>query len=260
MNERPASPLDPLSGPGQPAPPPPGTIALRLPGIKPRVTSIILALTISIFVLQFLSKLLLGFDVLIELGAKNNDAIRAGELWRFFTPMLLHGSILHIGFNMYALFSLGMGLERRLGHFRFLTLYLLAGFAGNVFSFLITRGLSVGASTSIFGLIAAEGVFLYQNRSLFGREARQAMGNIVFVIMLNLFLGFSSGGLIDNWGHIGGLLGGAIFTWFAGPRWEVVGAFPDFHLEDNRAFRDILLGASAVIIIFGGLAVWGMAQ
>jgi rhomboid protease GluP len=235
-------------------------VAIRLPEIKPRVTSVILGITILVFALQFLSNLVFGFDLLIELGAKDNQAIRAGELWRLFTPMLLHGSILHIGFNMYALFALGMGLERRLGHFRFLVLYVLAGFAGNVFSFLITRGLSVGASTSIFGLIAAEGVFLYQNRRLFGREARQAMGNILFVIMLNLFMGFSSGGLIDNWGHIGGLLGGAIFTWFGGPRWEVVGAFPDFHLEDSRAFRDILLGASMVIIIFGGLAVWGMSR
>jgi rhomboid protease GluP len=252
-----------MPGPAQPAPPSPGPVAIRLPELKPRVTSVILGITILVFALQFLSNILFGFDLLIELGAKDNDAIRAGELWRFFTPMLLHGGIFHIGFNMYALYALGMGLERRLGHFRFLLLYILAGFAGNVFSFvmtLMTRSPSVGASTSVFGLIAAEGIFLYQNRKLFGREARQAMGNVLFVIMLNLFLGFSSGGLIDNWGHIGGLLGGAIFTLFGGPRWEVVGAFPDFHLEDSRGFRDILLGASMVIIIFGGLAVWGLAQ
>jgi rhomboid protease GluP len=89
-------------------------------------------------------------------------------LWRLFTPLLLHGSIAHIGFNMYALFIIGPGLERYYGHLRFLVLYLLAGFAGNVFSFLFTPALSVGASTAIFGLVAAQGVFLYRHRQLFG--------------------------------------------------------------------------------------------
>ncbi|SRR6266540_598634 len=263
MNETPVSPTD--SSTPKATTPPPGTVALRLPTVTPRVTYMILGITIFIFILQILSRMFLGFDALIDLGAKNNDAIRAGQLWRLFTPMLLHDStfIWHIGFNMYALFALGAGLERRIGHGRFLLLYVLAGFSGNVLSFLMTlmtKGLSVGASTSIFGLIAAEGVFLYQNRRLFGKEARRAMGNVLFVIMLNLFLGFSSGGLIDNWGHIGGLLGGVVFTWFAGPRWEISGVFPNYHLADSREFRDIVLGASMVVIIFGALAVWGIVS
>jgi rhomboid protease GluP len=253
VNEPPASLPD-----VQPAAPDPGRIALRLPTVSPRVTYILLGITVSVYLLQILGDLILRFDVMAALGAKSNAAIRAGELWRLITPIFLHGPIWHIGFNMYALFSLGMGLERRLGHGRFLLLYLLAGFSGNVFSFLITPGTSVGASTSIFGLIAAEGVFLYQNRRLFGRETQQAIGNIVMVILFNLFMGFSSGGLIDNWGHIGGLLGGAVFMWFAGPLWEVEGIFPDIRLTDQRGFRDIVLGAGSVVIIFGALAVWGI--
>ena len=65
---------------------------------------------------------------------------------------------------------------------------------------------------------------------------------------------------IDNWGHVGGLLGGAIFAWFASPRWEVAGIFPDFHLHDAREFRDIVLGGGLVVILFGALAVWGLAH
>ena len=84
------------------------------------------------------------------------------------------------------------------------------------------------------------------------------MNNVVFVILFNLFLGFSSGGLIDNWGHVGGMLGGAVFSWFAGPLWEVAGIYPNLHLADTREFRDVTLGAGLVILIFGGLAVWGM--
>jgi len=73
---------------------------------------------------------------------------------------------------------------------------------------------------------------------------------------VNLFIGLTPG--IDNWGHVGGLLGGAVFAWFASPRWEVVGISPDFRLQDQREFREIILGAGLVIIIFGMLAVWGM--
>ncbi len=253
MNEGPASPSVPEAGA-----PRPGSVSVRLPSGNSNVTYVIIGITIFVYLLQLLSDFLLGSDVLTQLGAKSNEAIRAGELWRLITPILLHGPPWHIGFNMYALYALGRGLERRMGHGRFLLLYLLAGFAGNVFSFLITPASSVGASTSIFGLIAAEGVFLYQNRRLFGKESRQAMNNIVFVILLNLFIGFSSSGLIDNWGHVGGLLGGAIFTWFAGPLWEVTGIFPDLHLSDKREFRDVIVGTAMVVVIFGGFAVWNI--
>lgn len=242
-----------------PAAPPPGPVSLRLPSSPPRVTYTILAITIGVYLLQMLSQFFLGYDLLIAIGAKSNELIRAGELWRLFTPMLLHGSIFHIGFNMYALFSFGVGLERRFGHGRFLLLYILSGFAGNVLSFLITRDPSVGSSTAVFGLVAAEGVFLYQNRKLFGAESKQAMGNVVSVVAINLLIGFTSGGYIDNWGHIGGLLGGLIFTWFSGPLWEVEGIYPLLHLVDRRSGgREVVLGAAVVLLIFGILAIVGL--
>ena len=76
---------------------------------------------------------------------------------------------------------------------RFVLLYFLGAFSGNVFSFLLTgeNGYSVGASTAVFGLIAAEVVFFYQNRKLFGGQAKQAIGNAVFIIAINLFIGLS---------------------------------------------------------------------
>ncbi|RJP46410.1 MAG: rhomboid family intramembrane serine protease [Anaerolineaceae bacterium] len=253
MNEFPASSPD-----VQPATPAPGHIALRLPSSPPRVTHTILGLTIFVYLLQLASQFLTGYDLPIMFGAKAGELIREGQIWRLITPILLHGSLWHIGFNMYALFSFGTGLERRFGHFRFLVLYLLAGFAGNVLSFLLTSGVSVGSSTSIFGLIAAEGIFLYQNRKLFGEESKQAIGNVISVAAINLFIGFSSGGLIDNWGHIGGLLGGLIFAWFGGPLWQVEGIYPLLRLVDKREGREVVLGAAVVLICFGGLAILGM--
>ena len=276
MNETPASYPD--RGPAAPVlsgveGPPPGPIALRLPSSPPRVTYAILGLTIFVYLLQILSKLVFAnsnpvpvffgiqtTDLPFALGAKVDEWIRDGQIWRLITPILLHGPIWHIGFNMYALFALGAGLERRFGHVRFLLLYLLAGFSGNVFSFLFSLDPAVGASTSIFGLIAAEGMFLYQNRNLFGAESKQAIGNVVSIILFNLFIGFSSGGYIDNWGHIGGLLGGLIFAWFSGPLWDVEGLYPLLRLVDRRAGRDVVLGAAAVLIIFAGLAMLGMAS
>jgi rhomboid protease GluP len=257
MNETPASPIsvEPASAPQ--------TVSVAMPSLVPKVTYALIGFTVLIYILQLLSVAALGYaanqiDWLEVYGARFNSAIRMGELWRFITPVFLHGSIPHIFFNMYALLSIGSFLERQFGHGRFAALYFLGGFAGNVFSFLLTgeNGYSVGASTAVFGLIAAQVVFFYQNRKLFGGQARQAIGNSVVIIAINLFIGLTPG--IDNWGHVGGLLGGAIFAWFACPHWEVAGTSFGWKLEDAREFRDIVLGAGLDIIIFSMLAGWGM--
>jgi rhomboid protease GluP len=250
----------PVSGPSteQPAPPP-QAVRVSLPRSAPYVTYSIIAITAIFYVLQLVSESTLGADLLVIYGARINEAILAGELWRFLTPALLHGSLPHIGFNMYALLSFGTGLERHFGHGRFLLLYLLGAFAGNVASFLFSSGYSVGASTAIFGLLGAEAVFLVQNRKLFAGQFRSAIGNIIFIAAINLFIIGSLPG-IDNWGHIGGLLGGLMFTSFAGPLWEVEGIQPAYHLVDRRPAREVIIGAAMVVLVFGGLAMWGMVR
>lgn len=252
-------PFEDYSNPPQPQPepaPPQRQVPISLPVSVPRVTYTIFGITVFVYLLQLLSQFLLDSDLLIAMGAKANEFIRSGQLWRFFTPMLLHGSLIHIGFNMYALNAFGGGLERRYGHGRFLLLYLLGGFAGSVFSFLFSSAYSIGASGAIFGLIGAEGIFLYQNRKLFGDRVRGALNNVIFVVAINLFLGLQPG--IDNWGHMGGLMGGLIFAWFAGPIWEVRGITPDLKVEDQREPRDVIVGTSIVIVIFCTLAAIGM--
>jgi rhomboid protease GluP len=220
------------------------------------VTYSLLGITVFVYILQLASQVLLQFDFPVGLLAKSNELIRAGQFWRLFTPALVHGSIAHIGFNMYALLAFGTGLERSFGHRRFLALYVLGAFAGNVLSFLFTDGISVGASTAIFGLIGAEAVFLLQNRRLFAHQFSSAIGNILFIIFVNLFLGLAPN--IDNWGHIGGLVGGLMFTSFAGPLWQVEGIPPMLQLVDRREGREVLTGAAVTAIIFGALAVWGL--
>ena len=234
------------------------SVSVSLPESAPYVTYTIIAITVIIYILQLASEVLLQGDLPGAFLAKDNDLIREGQLWRLLTPALVHGSIPHIAFNMYALLSFGAGLERHFGHGRFLLLYVLGAFAGNVMSFLLTNGNSVGASTAIFGLIGAEGVFLLQNRKLFAGQFRSAIGNVIFIVAINLFFGLQP--QIDNWGHIGGLLGGLIFTSFAGPLWEVEGIRNSYEIVDRREFSGVLTGAVTVLFIFGALTFWGLVR
>ncbi|MBN8654677.1 MAG: rhomboid family intramembrane serine protease [Anaerolineae bacterium] len=232
---------------------------VRMPSLPPTATYILIGLTVFVYILQMLGSALwgdsnYGIDFVTLYGARISEAIDAGQLWRLITPVFLHGSLTHIFFNMYALFSIGSLLERHFGHGRFLLLYFLGAFAGNVLSYLFSAGYSVGASTAVFGLVAAEAIFFYQNRELFGSYARQAISNAVFIIVINLFIGLAP--MIDNWGHVGGLLGGAMFAWFAGPKWMMIGIPPEFSLHDERESREVLTGTLLVLLIFGGLAVW----
>jgi rhomboid protease GluP len=163
---------------------------------------------------------------------------------------------MHIGFNMYALFLYGRGLEGRFGHWRFTLLYFLSAYAGNVLSFLVTPNPSLGASTAVFGLLAAEGIFIVQNRSLLGNRANRALMNVVYVAGINLLIGFSVAG-IDNFGHLGGILGGILFTWFGGPRWKMEGFFPSIRLIDEREGHGAFAGTMAVLLFFIPLTALG---
>ena len=220
---------------GTPAPQAPRYVTVRQPRITPWVTYTLMGLTILVYLLQLASKFALdGVDYPAAFGLKANDAILAGELWRLFTPMFLHstGSLLHIGFNMYALYAIGPVLEQHFGRWRFLALYLLGGFAGNVVSFVFSPKFSLGSSTAIFGLIGAWGVFLFRNKELFGRNAQRGLINIITVAAINLIIGLSPG--IDNWGHVGGLVGGTLFAWFGGPLLGVEAEMGGLKLNDRR--------------------------
>lgn len=233
----------------------PRRVSIQLPGVSPVVSYALLGITIFIFLLQVASTYLFnGVDLPAALGMKVDSLIEQGQIWRLITPVFLHGGLLHIGFNMYALYLFGPGLERHYGHGRFLVLYLLSGFTGNVMSFLFAAAPSLGASTAIFGLLGAEGVFLYQNRQIFGKNAQRALLNILLIAGINLFIGGVSMG-IDNWGHVGGLLGGTLFAWSAGPLLHVEGLFPNLTVVDDREGGDTLRASLGVGLVFTLLTV-----
>jgi hypothetical protein len=113
---------------------------------------------------------------------------------------------------------------------------------------------SLGSSTAIFGLLGAEGIFLYRNREIFGSAAQRALTRIITIALINLVIGLSPG--IDNWGHIGGLIGGTLFAWFAGPILKVEGVYPSLSVVDTRESREVmvttmLLSAALVLLASG---------
>jgi len=254
MSDSPDHPHTNYAQPGAPSRVP---VSLAQFSSKPTITYALLGITIFIYILQFASQQLYGADIPAYFGVKADQLIIAGQWWRLFTPMFLHGSVMHIGFNMYALYLLGPTLERFYGHGRFLLLYVLAGFAGNVMSFLMTPGPSLGSSTAIFGLLAAQAVFLLQNRRYFDQQrTSQALRNIIIVAAINFIIGLSPG--IDNWGHLGGFIGGGIFAWLAGPRMGVSSDGFAWQMVDVRTSANVALASAAVLLLFGGIAVLAM--
>jgi len=138
----------------------------------------------------------------------NPDLVLKGEYWRLITASFLHGNIIHLLVNMYSLNIIGTQIENFLGRFKFLIIYFGSTFTASLMSALITRGLSVGASGAIFGLLGSLLYFGWHYRLYFGTALRS---QIIPVIMLNLLIGFSMSN-IDNAAHIGGLIGGVFIS------------------------------------------------
>ncbi len=229
------------------------------PGFKqfPGTYSLI-AITLVVFLGQFLSVELFQFDWLLEMGAKSGPEILSGEVWRFITPMFLHVTLPHVLINMYSLYAIGPAVERFFGTARFVAVYLLCGIAGVILSLAFSPYPSAGASGAIFGLLGSLGAFLYLHRGLFGRFGLLQLRQIVLVALLNLGLGLMPG--IDNWGHLGGLLAGIALTLFLGPRFEAVwDSGENGRLVDRRPWDEVrvlfiaaagFLAAIALVVVF----------
>lgn len=185
-----------------------GTILRQafLPLYRPYAAWVLLIINIAIFLIPEI----LGLNPIVQaLGMKENQAILQGEYYRLFTAMFLHGSITHLFFNSFALYSFGRDVERFLGTFRFLVIYFLAGLAGSIASYVISPNPSLGASGAIFGLVGAMGAFFLKTRHVFQEMSRQQIANLIFMVLLNLGIGFTTP-RIDNAAHIGGLIMGAL--------------------------------------------------
>lgn len=190
---------------------------------RPYVTYALIGVTAAAFLLQFA----VGVNGVAEdYGMWPYGIVIYGEWWRLLTAAFLHGSWLHLAFNMYVLFVLGPTLERVLGHVRFIVLYLVAALGGAVASYTFSdpRSVSVGASGAIFGLMGAILVA--------GKRMRWDITQVLVLLGINVVIGFLSPD-VDWRAHFGGLVAGAmvaaVFVWTPPPfrsarvLWQVLG-------------------------------------
>ena len=165
---------------------------------------------IALNVIFYLIPILLGqYDNIINDYCIHGPSIRAGQYYRLFTGLFLHGNIFHLFFNCYALYVLGSQIENFLGRIKYLIIYIFSGLVGALFSMTFSGGAgSIGASGAIFGLMGALLYFGYHYRVYLGNVLKS---QIIPLIVMNLALGFIFAG-IDNFAHIGGLIGGCMIT------------------------------------------------
>ena len=181
------------------------------------VTFVLIAINVVVFAVE---AVLTGFSLNISsltlygMGAMFAPAIQGpADLYRFVAPMFLHVDLMHLLFNMAALYSAGVMLEYLLGRWNFLLLYFIAGITGNVVSYVVdilmgTYAVSAGASTSIFGLfvaIALLGVLSKKNRAFLSQYSKGMLSVIGLNIVYTLLMPS-----VSLSGHLGGALGGLI--------------------------------------------------
>ena len=178
---------------------------------KPIVTYALIIINVIVFLLSLFN------ESIIQMFAVNRFFIAdLGQYYRLFTGIFLHANFLHLIFNMYALYVIGMQLESFLGKGKYLAVYLLSGLGGSMLSIFFSNGYSVGASGAIFGLMGALLYFGYHYRVYLDSVVKS---QIIPLIVLNLLIGFTSTG-IDNWAHIGGLVGGILATMAVGVKYK----------------------------------------
>jgi membrane associated rhomboid family serine protease len=145
-----------------------------------------------------------GSSIINSLGLRGSS-VAGGEWYRLVTGGFLHAGLIHLLFNMFALYILGRLLEPAIGTPRFLALYFASLFAGAFGALALTDPgqVTVGASGAIFGIFGAAFVIAR------GRGMNTIASEIGFILVLNLALTFGIRG-ISIGGHLGGLLGGLI--------------------------------------------------
>lgn len=237
---------------------------------KPTVTWILIAINVITFVVEIVWGIArygdwqgsTNLNVLIDLGAKVNENIAFnGEIWRLFTAMFLHIGVLHLIFNLYALYAIGTLVEAYYGHWRFLAIYMVGGLFGSLGSYAYSDSVSAGASGAIFAITGAAAVYFFLYRENFGSRGRSVLQNIITVIVITIGFGMLGQSGVDNWGHIGGLVGGVLLGWGLAPRYErsmwepVMGSDMPLAMQVQQR-RAVEIGWVVICVILLGAGVY----
>jgi rhomboid protease GluP len=190
-------------------------------------TMIFIAVAVIVYLIGFL-----GFEEeLVRIFAQSNAAIADGEWWRIFTVVLLHASITHILFNMWALWALGPQIERGVGTWPFVSLFLASAGMGGVFAYYLGQpnDFAVGASGAIFGLFGIWLSWALHRRNTM--QGRALLSQLIFLLVINAAIPFVFRNV--SWqAHLGGLIAGfligEIWSRMHGPNAEAMRAWVGF--------------------------------
>ena len=185
--------------------------ALFSPDGNAQALRILIGLNLLMYIIMVCAGL--GFisfsgEDLLNWGANYRPLVLHGQYWRLLTCTFLHGGLMHILFNMYGLFFVGLFLEPVLGSRKFLIAYFITGIVSSIASaWWHPATVSVGASGAIFGMYGVFFALLTVN--VFPTEIKKPfLINTLVFIGYNLLMGIR--GNIDNAAHIGGLISGII--------------------------------------------------
>lgn len=228
----------------------------------PFLSYALLIINVGIFALRYIAPDL-NNQVLFG-GYLDPEAItQQGHYYRLFTAMFLHANEAHILFNGIALYYIGANIERLFGHVRFAIIYVLGGLLSSVLMLLAGQA-GLGASGAIFAIWGAEAVFYYHHRALFGAAGQARLRQSLMLMLVNFLAGFSanalnglSGGgqMIGNLAHLGGLIGGAILTWFISPRLNLR---RDIQTNAVEIVRDNPLNQHSLVLVIYSLVLVGL--
>ncbi len=188
---------------------------------------------------------ILGLDTLIQAGAKvQPNILELGETWRLLTANFLHRDILHLVFNMFFLFNVGGTIENAYRLRDYILMLVAAAVTTTTMSVIFSDVASVGASGIVLGLFGSASVFGYKYSEILPKRYRRYFGGAVLPYALFiLYVGLASRDT-DNWGHLGGLLGGLLITVPLKPRL--------LHAHNQR--RSILMRYGPLLVTLGLLA------
>ena len=190
-----------------------------------RITLVIIGICIAVFALQ----ILIG-NIFTNIFVLNPKLAFSGYIWQFVTYMFFHADGLHLFLNMIGLFIFGFTVENTVGRKRYIGLFLISGIISSLFFLLIDfitvpnytgsanfiNGSLLGASGAVFGVMAAYGLLYPKNWIImFPGIPMPAIVAVFFFGAMEIFYGVTGlQGNIANWGHLGGLISGALLTYF----------------------------------------------
>ena len=172
---------------------------------KPIATFIMLGVIVLVYIYGLITNIdALGFKYCVM----RTLVVDYGQIYRLLTGTFIHVEFLHLLCNAYALYAIGSLTENFYGKKKFFVIYFVSALCGSLLSIVMQDVPSVGASGAIFGLLGSLLYFGYHYRVYFGSVLLQ---KIVPIVILNLAIGFMSN-TIDNFAHIGGLIGGVLIS------------------------------------------------